>query len=957
LSEADKGHGSPAGPSLRDWWIDQVLSHHYLVLLLGLVLTVAAGWRASMLHIDSDLRALLPQDHPVVTNLDRIEETFGALGSVNVVVKGGNPEARHAFADAVAAELEEHPSLDQVEYRLQTSFFLDHALYYLSDPEFVDLEERVGAWQHYEMCTAAPTVCTDDPDPKAREKLTSFIDQKREEARERTGFEDYFEREGIDALVVFLHPTEPSSDLQFAIAVSHDMQEIVSDVHARDGPWRASGVEFNLVGPYIQLAAEREIISEDALRAAIFGLTGVLFVLYVLFRSFRAVLLLIVPLLCGVIWSLGATQLMLGHLNTMTSLISSVVMGMGIDAGIHLLTRARREREWYDDTESIRQAFRGLIVPLLVASSTTVGALAIMATSDFLAFKEFGIIAATGVGLCLLSMVTIFPSMGRLVGIKKAKGRKKISVVGLPTRWLLARPGLLFVLLGLVTVVSVRGVNRVRADGFENNGRILQSDRMRAQTEADVFLIGDIFGKDIHAGTLTLPTYAETQRVFDVATEIHAERVRKGETVVADLFAAPELMPDPGIVMDARRAQIEELTEDFTDRTWAKLEGRDPDAPPEAGEDGGDDEFDGFDEFDDEGGDAETGETGDTGADETGGDDGIDGGTTGGPEPAQSDEGADEPQATTGEAVGGEDGGEADAGPKEDDGLSKEDAAQLRRMIEAKPFGVDDLPPTVLSRVRASDGSYGVFAYPNFDPADIFKGIEFLEETDEYTGGGDDRVYVGETSVYAAMYDMMNKEWPQILGMATLLVLGLVFWQVRSIGDTLLTLVPLVVALWWLLAVMGFFTLRFTLFNVPILPAVLGIGVDNGVYLTAGIRGRRGQSGGLARSVDETGRAILAATATTMVGFASFMVADSGGLRSIGVVAVLGILMAMLAAMLVLPTLSALAERRRGIAIIDDTAHTGPHRLIPTPLLGDAEPAAEPGEEEEEPDRDQPSVE
>lgn len=844
--------------------------------MVGLLVTVVAGWRASLLEIDSDLRALLPQSHPVVVNLDRIEETFGALGSVNLVVKGGTPEARHAYADAVAAELEGHRLLEGVEYRLESKFFLDHALYYLSDEEFADLEERVMSWQHYETCTAAPTLCTTDPDPKARERLTAFIEAKREDAWKRAGFRDYFERDGIDALVVFMHPTRPSSDLEFAIEVSHAMQAKVDDVYARDGPWTGTGMTINLVGPYVQMAAEREIITRDMKRSAVVGLGGVLLVLFVLFRSFRALLVLLVPLLCGLTWSLGLTQLVLGHLNTMTSLISSVVMGMGIDAGIHLLSRARREREQHPSPEAIRRAFCGLIVPLLVASSTTVGALAIMATSEFLAFKEFGMIAASGVGLCLLAMVTIFPAFGQLVGIKQAKRGTDTSVIGLPTRWLLARPTALFVVLVVVTVASVSGVNRVRKDGFENNGRILQSDAMRDKTEADVFLISDIFGKDIHAGTVTLPTYEETQRVFAQASERHATRVTLGDTVVADLFAAPELMPKRGLDMSRRLEQIEALTEDFSDRTWAKLEGRDPDQAREGGDDG--DEFEEFEEFEEEGG---------TGGEEEGG-------------------------------TGDEEQGVGDGDGDDDDGLSKEDAAQLRRMIDAKPFTVDDLPPTILSRVRADDGAYGIFAYPNFDPADIFKGIEFLEETSSYTGGGDDRVYVGETSVYAAMYRMMDEEWPVILGMAALLVLGLVFWQVRSVSDTALTLIPLVLSLWWMLALMGAVGIRFTLFNVPILPAVLGIGVDNGVYLTAGIRGRRGQSGGLARSVDETGRAILAATATTAVGFASFMVADSGGLRSIGVVAVLGIVMAALAAMLVLPTLSALGERRRGVAIFDE---------------------------------------
>jgi hypothetical protein len=67
----------------------------------------------------------------------------------------------------------------------------------------------------------------------------------------------------------------------------------------------------------------------------------------------------------------------------------------------------------------------------------------------------------------------------------------------------------------------------------------------------------------------------------------------------------------------------------------------------------------------------------------------------------------------------------------------------------------------------------------------------------------------------------------------------------------------------------------------------------------------------LHRSVDETSRAILAATLTTVAGFAAFVVADNGGLRSIGKLASIGILMTALAALLAVPAFAALVQRRR----------------------------------------------
>lgn len=819
-----------------------VLAHHKLVLAVALVVTVIAGFFAAKLPIESDLRNLLPKDHPVVHNLEDVEKRVGSIGSVNVVVKGGTPEARHAFADALGAEFSGDPLLETVDFKLDTDFFLVHALYYLSDEEFEDLEERFAAWQHYEVCTAAPDLCTEDPDPDAEKRLSKFIEDKKAEAGERVGFKDYYESEEHSALVVLMSPIKPSSDFDFSVEITETYRQRVADLFegkGADGPtaWSQTDMSYNIVGPYVAKADEHSAVARDVFRSGAVALGFVLVVLLVLFRSLRAVYTLCIPLLCGVAWSLGATYAVLGHLNIMTSLISSVVMGMGIDAGIHFLSRARIEREQHDDHESIRRAFRILTGPLLVASLTTVGAFFVMAISDFTAFREFGIIAAMGVLFCLLAMLSVFPALLAWVGIKPRK--KSLPTKPLGASILLAKPGLVFGALVALTVASFAGYDRFREEPIEESARGIMSDKVLADLMPDVALISDIFGKDVHAGVYVTDSYEEAERVYYEASARLEANQRMGTSVVADLMAAPELMPRPEIDQKQRRRRIDLLTEDFSDTIWERL-GVDP---PE----GSDAEFDDF----------------------------------------------DEPAADDSESK-----------------LTKEEGELLKKMLEAQPFGLNDLPPEILDKAQGEDGSYPIFAYPDFDAANVRMGQVFLEETEAYTGGDADGLYVGETTVYASLYRLLQEVTPVTLGMAAVLVIALVFWQLRNIGQTALTVMPLLLAGWWLLACMGFFDFKFTLLNVPILTAVIGIGVDNGVYLTAAIRRRSKEDGALSRSVAETGRAIMAATATTAGGFAAFLVADSGGLRSIGVLSVVGISLAAAAALLVLPTISALVERR-----------------------------------------------
>ncbi|MEZ4429147.1 MAG: MMPL family transporter [Nannocystaceae bacterium] len=813
---------------MRDRWIAWVLAHSRLILVIAALLTAVMGGLAARLRVDNDLRTLLPRDHPVLASLERVEGSFSGVGSVDLVLRGGTPEARRALADALAPKLAALPEIEDVEHRIRGEFFVDHALYYLDDDALARLVDLVDGWAHHELCGAQPGLCLDPPDPDAPGRLRAFVRAQQETARAKAPFADYYEREGVDALVMLLHPTRPSSDLEFSRRVTDAVRSLAHEVSEEPGSkWREAGVEWAAIGPYVVKADEHRTIRRDIWRSGLFAVAGVCLVLALLFRSGRALLSLVIPLLCGVTWAMGATQLALGHLNTLTSLISTVIMGMGIDAGIHILLRARRERLTHDDDAAIQRAFSELFTPLLIASGTTLGAFVVMASSSFPAFREFGVIAVLGVSLCLLAMITVFPALLSLIGVKPARPPAHRRGYGRLVAALVRRPGAaLLVVLG-ISVAAVGPASRV---AFERNGRMLQAEDTRARTSEFRALVNAVFAKEIHAGVLVVDSRADAAVVLAKA---RARRDALGDASrVAELLAAPDLLPAPELDLAARAKAIAALAEDVPESAWARLE-----------------------------------------------------------------EGADE------------DGARDSA-----DALTPIEARRLRRMLDASPPRVDALPAPLRARLvhERDDGGcdFAVYAHPSFDAADILAGVAFSEEAASYTEGVTDRVFVGETTVYAAMYLMMRRDAPRVLAAAALLVAALVFLQLRSLPRTILTVLPLLLGLYWLLAAMTVTDVRFTLFNVPILPAILGIGVDNGVYLSDRIGRLAGREGGVAVGLQETGAAILAATTTTAIGFASFIVADSGGLAGIGQLAVLGIVIAAIAAILVVPTASALLLRR-----------------------------------------------
>lgn len=66
--------------------------------------------------------------------------------------------------------------------------------------------------------------------------------------------------------------------------------------------------------------------------------------LAVYFRGLRAIVLVLLPLAIAIITALAAARVFYGALNLVSAFIFAVLLGLGVDFGIHILARYQAER-------------------------------------------------------------------------------------------------------------------------------------------------------------------------------------------------------------------------------------------------------------------------------------------------------------------------------------------------------------------------------------------------------------------------------------------------------------------------------------------------------------------------------------------------------------------------------------------------------------------------------------
>ncbi len=237
----------------------------------------------------------------------------------------------------------------------------------------------------------------------------------------------------------------------------------------------------------------------------------------------------------------------------------------------------------------------------------------------------------------------------------------------------------------------------------------------------------------------------------------------------------------------------------------------------------------------------------------------------------------------------------------------------LRRGSQTtEPLNEDLIPDFLKNRFMTQDGQIGrfVIVYPTGGLSDGRNSIAFKNELSELELERGKVYHPASTSIVAAsMLELMRSESPYMVTATFVIVFIFIYFSFGNIRWALIALIPLIIGLLWLFGVMLIFGLKFNFYNLVVLPAVLGIGCDNGVHLAHRFRdeGRKN----MWEVLSSTGQHITIGSLTTMLGFAGLLFTNHPGLQSIGIMAVVGIGMTLFTALTFLPSMVQTLEDKK----------------------------------------------
>lgn len=209
---------------------------------------------------------------------------------------------------------------------------------------------------------------------------------------------------------------------------------------------------------------------------------------------------------------------------------------------------------------------------------------------------------------------------------------------------------------------------------------------------------------------------------------------------------------------------------------------------------------------------------------------------------------------------------------------------------------MEDLPSGWAQRMYSPDGYYAMRIYGS---GDIWC-MENLKQFVDQVRAVDAKATGNPLQTYECSLQMKSSyetaAWYALAGIMIIL-----FLDFKSLRHTLLAMIPLVLGIMFLFGMMGFMQISLNSANMIILPLIIGIGIDDGVHIVHDFR-RRNKNKPF-RISNSTAGALTMTSLTSILGFSSLMTADHRGLQSLGMVLTMGVACCMFTSLSILPAL------------------------------------------------------
>jgi len=693
--------------------------------------------------------------------------------------------------------------------------------------------------------------------------------------------EPYFLSYDKKALILTAVPNFTMMDLDLMVTGTDAVQGIIDDL-LKNYP----DVKAGLTG-MIAVGRDEMVYSEKSLGyTTVIAVIAILILLMISFRMWVAPIFATFNLLVGLIWAVGTAAIVVGMLNIMTQMMAVILLGLGIDFSIHIISGFTERRAAGDNiAEAMEKTFLKSGKGILTAALTTACAFLTMVISHSRGMKEMGLVTGLGLLAILFATMLFLPSMLVLRERRIDKKREKkqdlkhavqrdisFRFLGQTSDWLSKHYIFTIIASIIISVILIWSGSKISFDhnymNLEPKGLTSVALQDTIQEKFDLsmdyaLVLADSIeeSRELSKKYRELGTVAITEDIslYLPSPEQQQKRIPLIREIREKIRSTPikkSVLPSDFPVL---RRELERLEMNIMEmQDMAYLGGQDK-VENKCKEIVGD------------------------------------------PENPNSRNIIREELQFLDENIS-----TAAKGLSEfQQNFAPYFQASVIKMSSTQPIRLDDLPVTILDRY--SNKKRDQFLVTVFPVGNIWQNAEFLNRFADDLERVSDRA-TGMPVVFRALIKIIGRDGRNAVLLTLVIVFLLLLVDYRNAGHALIAMIPLALGIFWMVGLMHLVGMKLSIMNVMGLPMIVGIGVDYGVHL---IHRWRHEGRGRVRIVySSTGKAILLTSLTTMLGFGSLVFSIWRGFGQLGGALFLGVGACFLTSVIILPGIIGIIERK-----------------------------------------------
>ncbi|GAA0128279.1 MMPL family transporter [Methanococcus maripaludis] len=347
--------------------------HPLKVVAVVIVLTIFMAFLATGVESQTDYEKMVPQDDPVIVALNEIRDEFGGTETVMFGVKLVPSDSSEKVTD-----IRDPRVLELVDFLEQDIGSMDMV---------TSVSSRVDVLKAYNNDVIPNDIAT-----------VKTIYQNLPESSQNGMFNNDY------SMVVVYATTDAGTE---------DKNILVKDINSRlDEAPIPPGVEVITTGtPALSELLER-MMDESQAVTGLASLLAIFTILLLYFRNIVKSVLPLIPVVVAVIWAAGSMAIFKIPMDTATSVMGSLLLGLGIDYGVHLFHRYEEE---LGDGKSMEEAINIAVVStgsaVLVTTATTMAGFAALTIAPLSMMANMGKVCTLGIFFCMAAVICLLPPL------------------------------------------------------------------------------------------------------------------------------------------------------------------------------------------------------------------------------------------------------------------------------------------------------------------------------------------------------------------------------------------------------------------------------------------------------------------------------------------------------------------------------------------------------------------